>query len=130
MENIFFDSWESILRTLLIGLFSYVALILMLRIVGNRTLSQLNAFDFIVTVAFGSTLATVILTKEVALADGLLALALLIFLQILISKTSTSSKFLRSLIKTDPFPLFFNNFLRDVLHRHRITQDEILQLSV
>lgn len=101
----------------------------MLRVVGNRTLSQLNAFDFIVTVALGSTLATVILSKDVALADGLLALALLIFLQLLISKASTSSRFFRKLIKTEPFLLFFKgSFLQHALQRHRITQDEILQI--
>lgn len=101
----------------------------MLRVVGNRTLSQLNAFDFIVTVALGSTLATVILSKDVALADGFLALALLIILQLLISKASISSKFFRKLIKTEPFLLFFKGtFLQNALHRHRITQDEILQI--
>ena len=41
----------------------------------------MNAFDLVVTVALGSTLATVLRTKSVALADGLAAFALLIFLQ-------------------------------------------------
>ena len=129
MEKIFFDSWESIVRTFLIGIFSYGGLVLMLRVVGNRTLSQLNAFDFIVTVALGSTLATVILSKDVALADGILALALLIALQLLISRASVSSKAFRSIIKTRPFLLFFKgNFLQDALDRHRITEDEVLQI--
>ncbi len=33
----------------------------------------MNAFDFVVTVALGSALATVIISKEVPLAEGLLA---------------------------------------------------------
>ena len=33
----------------------------------------MNAFDLIVTIALGSTLATVSLSKNVALADGVLA---------------------------------------------------------
>ena len=45
-------------------------------------MSQLNAFDFIVTVGLGSTLATVILSKYVAIVDGVLALPLLIGLQL------------------------------------------------
>ncbi|RZJ88157.1 MAG: DUF421 domain-containing protein, partial [Hymenobacter sp.] len=81
MEKIFFTSWESLVRTLVISLLAYVGLIVMLRISGKRTLSKMNAFDLIVTVALGSTLATVLLSKSVALADGLLAFALLIGLQ-------------------------------------------------
>ena len=69
MEQIFFTSWTSIFRTLIIGVLAYVGLILMLRVSGKRTLSKMNAFDLIVTVALGSTLATVLLTKSVALAD-------------------------------------------------------------
>ena len=54
--------------------------LLLLRVSGKRTLTRMNAFDLVVTVALGPTLATVLLTKSVALADGLAAFALLIFL--------------------------------------------------
>lgn len=129
MEKFFFDSWDSILRTLLIGVFSYLGLILLLRIAGSRTLSQLNAFDFIVTVALGSTLATVILNKDVPLLDGLLALALLILLQLAISKASTTFKTFRKLVKTEPFLLFYKGqYLPRALGKNRITEDEILQM--
>ena len=50
-------------------------LVIFLRLSGKRTLSKMNAFDLVVTVALGSTLATVLLTKDVALADGALAFA-------------------------------------------------------
>lgn len=92
MNNIFFDSWDSILRTLVITILAYVALIILLRISGKRTLSKMNAFDFIVTIALGSTLATVLLNKSVSLADGVLALFLLIGLQFLITFFSVRSK--------------------------------------
>ncbi|MBD0377567.1 MAG: DUF421 domain-containing protein, partial [Flavisolibacter sp.] len=72
MKNIFFDSWESIIRTIIITVLAYALLIFLLRTSGKRTLSKMNAFDFIVTVALGSTLATVMLNKNVALIDGVL----------------------------------------------------------
>ena len=50
---IFFNGWEGIARTLVIGVLAYLALILTLRISGKRTLSKMNAFDLIVTVALG-----------------------------------------------------------------------------
>jgi len=42
----------------------------MLRVSGKRSLAKLNVFDLVVTVALGSTLATTLLSKTVALAEG------------------------------------------------------------
>lgn len=83
-----FDSWSQILRVLVIGTVSYTALVGLLRVSGKRTLGQLNAFDFIITVAFGSTLATIVLSSDVAFFEGLPALALLVGLQFLIAWAS------------------------------------------
>ena len=49
-----FDSWGDIARVLLVGSAAYATLIVVLRLSGKRTLSQLNAFDFVITVAIGS----------------------------------------------------------------------------
>jgi uncharacterized membrane protein YcaP (DUF421 family) len=68
----FFSGWESLFRTLVVGVLAYVALVAFLRLSGNRTLSKMNAFDLVVTVSLGSTLATVLLTRDIALADGAL----------------------------------------------------------
>ncbi len=70
LNNIFFQNWQSISRTLISTALAYIAMIIMLRISGKRTLAKMNAFDFIVTIALGSSLATVALSKDVALADG------------------------------------------------------------
>lgn len=128
MDKIFFDTWESFLRTFIIGILAYTGLVLMLRISGNRTLSRLNAFDFIVTVALGSTLATVLLNKNIALVDGLLGFAMLIGLQFGITWLSARYKSVRKLIKTEPFLLFYNgDFLKETMRIQRVTEDEVLQ---
>ncbi len=49
---------------------AYLALVFLLRISGKRTLSKMNAFDLVVTVALSSTLATMLLSKSVALLPG------------------------------------------------------------
>lgn len=56
-----FSRWAGIVRVVIVGTLAYVALVLLLRVSGKRTLSTMNAFDLVVTVALGSTLATVIL---------------------------------------------------------------------
>lgn len=78
----FYDNISGLVRVLVVSPLAYLWLILVLRISGKRTLAQLNAFDFIVTVALGSTLATVLLSSSVAWAEGALALALLAALQL------------------------------------------------
>jgi uncharacterized membrane protein YcaP (DUF421 family) len=42
---------DSLIRVALVAPAAYIALIVLLRISGKRTLSQFNAFDFVVTVA-------------------------------------------------------------------------------
>jgi uncharacterized membrane protein YcaP (DUF421 family) len=122
-----FDSWAGLLRVLVVGTLAYVSLVLFLRISGNRTLSKLNAFDLVVTVALGSTLATVLLSKDVALLEGLLAFALLIFLQFVVTWISARSGAFANLIKAEPRLLVHEGqLLRTSLRRARITEDEML----
>lgn len=126
IENVFFSNWESLVRTFIVGLLGYFALILMLRISGKRTLSQMKEFDFIVTVALGSTLATVLLSKDVSLADGTLALAMLISLQYLLAYLSLRSKKVSRLISSDPTLLFYRGeFLWAALKKERVTEGEV-----
>ena len=52
----FFDDWNGLLRTVVVGILADIAIVVLLRITGKRTLSKMNAFDLIVTVALGSTM--------------------------------------------------------------------------
>lgn len=127
MGQFFFNSWESLLRILIVGVLAYVGLVLFLRISGKRTLSKMNAFDFVVTIALGSILATVIVSRDVSLADGLTALALLIGLQFLVTWSSVRWRAVTQLVTGEPALLFFRGrFLDRSLLRSRVTRDEVL----
>ena len=126
MKNIFFESWESILRTGVITILAYAFLIFLLRLSGKRTLSKMNAFDLIVTVALGSTLATVMLSKDVVLADGVLAFFLLIFLQFIITWLSVRNKVISNLVKSSPSLIVYKGeFLKQMMKKERIDEDEV-----
>jgi uncharacterized membrane protein YcaP (DUF421 family) len=125
-EAMLFDGWSGPLRVILVGTLAYVGLIVALRATGKRTLSKMNAFDLIVTVALGSTLAAILLDRTVPLLDGLTALGLLVGLQYLITWGSVRSATLRRLVKSEPTLLVRDGaFLRDAMHRTRVTQDEV-----
>lgn len=121
-----FDSWTGLARVLVVGILAYLAMVFLLRISGKRTLSKMNAFDFIVTIALGSTLATVLLSEDVALAEGILAFALLIFLQYIITWLSVRSSTVFQLIKAKPELLFYQGqFLESVMKQERVNEAEI-----
>jgi uncharacterized membrane protein YcaP (DUF421 family) len=122
-----FDSWAGLGRVLLVGTLAYGLLILLLRLSGKRTLSKLNAFDLVVTVALGSTLATVLLSRSVALAEGVLALALLVCLQYVIAWLSVRSPRFQAFIKAEPTLLLHRGrFLDGALRAERISRAEVL----
>ncbi len=124
----FFESWDPIIRLLIVGVTAYFVLIVLLRGTGKRTLSKMNAFDFVVTVALGSTLATILLNKEVPLAEGGLALALLIFLQYAVTWLAVRSSSVKKLIKGEPRLLFHGgDYLLQAMKAERVTVDEMLQ---
>jgi uncharacterized membrane protein YcaP (DUF421 family) len=121
-----FDDASGLLRILFVGIVAYGALVTFLRVSGKRTLSKMNAFDLVVTVALGSTLATVVLSKDVPLAEGLLALALLIALQWVVAWGSVRSQRVSELVKSEPQILYHRGqMIEAALKRERVTPEEI-----
>ncbi len=122
----FFDNWSGIIRILIVGVLAYIAPIIFLRVSGKRTLSKWNAFDFVVTIALGSTLASVVVSKDVVLIEGVTAFALLIGLQFVITRLSVRFDFVKKIVKAEPTLLFDKGeFLHAVMRRQRVTELEI-----
>ena len=125
----FYDDWFGLVRVVIVGTCAYLALIALLRISGKRTLAKLNAFDFVITVALGSTLATVLLSSSVALAEGVTALGVLIGLQYLVAWASVRSRRVERLVKSEPALVYRNGFLHDAMRQERVTVNELSQAA-
>jgi uncharacterized membrane protein YcaP (DUF421 family) len=126
VDSLLFDGWSGLARTLIIGVLAYAVLVVFLRLSGKRTLSKMNAFDFVVTVALGSTLATVLLSTSVSLAEGALAFALLIGLQFVVTWSSVRAGWVRRLMTGEPLLLLHRgHLLPGALRRARVTEDEL-----
>ncbi len=122
-----FDTWAGLDRILLVGPLAYGALMVLLRVSGKRTLTKLNAFDLVITVALGSTLATVVLSKDVALAEGVLALGLLVGLQYVITWSSVRFRRVEDAVKAEPTLLLHRGrFLDSAMTAQRVTRAELL----
>lgn len=62
---------------------AYVFVVVLLIITSKKTLSGMNVFDLVVTVALGSILATTILSAGTSLPQGLFAIAVLAGIEVL-----------------------------------------------
>lgn len=123
-----FDGWSDIVRVLLVGAAAYVTLVVLLRLLGKRTLAKLNAFDLVVTVALGSTLATVFLSKDVSWSEGAVALALLGVLQLVVSWTTVHLAGGRGMVTAAPTLVLRDGApLEAALRSQRLTEAELRQ---
>ena len=123
----FFDGWDDLVRVLVVGVLSYAGIVVLLRATGKRTLSKMTAFDFIVTVALGSILASLLLNEDVTLSEGLLAIAVLCVLQYAVTWLSLRSEWFQSLVKARPAVLLSRGErLPEAMRRERVTEEEIL----
>ena len=124
--HLFFDGWAGVGRTLAIGILAYTVVVVFLRLSGLRTLSKMNAFDFIVTIALGSTLATILLNKDVTLAEGAAALGLLVGVQFAVTWSSVRYPWVKRLVTGEPHLLLYEGrLLDDALRSTRVTPDEV-----
>ncbi len=125
-QAMFFQNWAGIVRTIIVGTLAYAALVASLRISGKRTLAKLNAFDLVVTVAIGSTFATILLSESVALAEGVAALLLLIALQYTVAFLSVHSKTFARAVRSEPTLLVRDGeVLEGAMRRARVTHEEL-----
>ena len=128
LQEILFGDPAFLARVLIIGICAYVALVVIVRLSGKRTLSSMNAFDFIVNVAIGSILASTIVSRDVSLAEGILALGILVVLQYAVSWFSVRSAKVQKAVKSEPCLIFHaGEFLHGAMQRERITESEIRQ---
>lgn len=122
----YFSGWEPLVRILVVGTLTYVALVVVLRISGSRSLASMNAFDFIVTVAIGAVFGRGMTAKSVSLAEVGAALFLLVALQFVVAWLQTRWTGAMGFITSPPRLLYYRGeFLRDAMQRERVTEAEM-----
>ena len=122
-----FSDWQTIAEIAVTSVVVYAALVVLLRVTGKRTTSKMNNFDWIVTVALGSMVSTVILIEEVVLLEGLTAIVALVVLQFCVTWTVVRCSKAGKLLKSSPRLLYYRGeFCEKALRQERVTEEEIL----
>lgn len=125
-DPIFFDGWGSLLSILISAPFVYVLVIVAVRIAGKRSMSQLNNFDWVVTVAMGAVAALSIVLASVTVLDAAVAIGTLLLLQIVTTYATSRSRRAEQIIKADAaFLVVDGQFLTDQLAAHRLSEGDI-----
>ena len=122
-----FSNLNPFLEVIVAGFISYIAIIVFLRISGKRTLSKWNSFDFVTTIAFGSVLASALLSTKDTFGKAILAFALLVLFQYVITWIAVRSSLIQKLIKSEPALLLYRGEMQqDVLKKERVAEGEVL----
>ena len=82
------------------------AIVLLTRINGLRSFSKMSAFDFGITVAIGSVLASTLMSPSSGLVPGLTALAALFLVQAVIKRLRVGSDSFQGKIDNTPLLVF------------------------
>ncbi|MGP4120588.1 DUF421 domain-containing protein [Psychrobacter aquimaris] len=126
MELIFFDNIDKLGRIVLTTVMVYVLVVLATKVSGKRSTSQLNNFDWIVTVMIGSLGASTILLKDLPFVEGVSSILVLYLLQFLVTKYASISPQFSSFILSEPRIVFYQGqFLPDAMRAERLTRQEI-----
>ncbi len=126
MEKVFAFDAEDLLRVLVSALIVYVLLIVYIRILGKRSTSELNNFDWIVTVSVGSIVASTVILKDISIIEGGLSVLILMMLQFAVTKLMYKSKKIREVVKSTPQLLLFEGeFIDENMKMERILKPEV-----
>ena len=125
LNHIFSTEWPKVWEIALCALGVYVVVILLTRIFGKRSLSKMSSFDFAMTVAVGSIMASTAMSPDTSLTEGATALLVLYFFQ-------TSVAFLRryrlfyQVIDNSPLLLMDGSeILHENLKQARVTVNDL-----
>ena len=120
--------WSDLFRVVISGAGAFVVLLVSIRLVGNRTLSSMNASDFIITVAIGTTFASTMLSRDVPFAAGAAAIVTLIGIQALTVWVSVKYPRLRHQAEGEPVVLLRDGVAQErAMERAHVSMGELRQ---
>lgn len=126
MDMLFFDNFEKLGRIALTTVMVYIIIVFTTKVSGKRSTSQLNNFDWIVTVMIGSLGASTILLKSIPLIEGVTSIFILYALQFLVTKYASISPQFSNFILSEPRIVFYQGqFLPEAMQAERLTRQEL-----
>lgn len=125
-STLLWDGWEPIVHSVVMVVCGFLALVLMLRVSGPRTMAKMTPLDFIVAVSIGSAFGRTLTATSVPLAQTVLVLALLVGLQWLFAAARARSSRVRTLLDHPPVLLYYQGQMQHrALRRHKLLEEDV-----
>jgi uncharacterized membrane protein YcaP (DUF421 family) len=123
-ESWLFTSWSTVGWIVLSGVLMLLAVVVIVRITGLRSLAKMSSFDFTVTVAIGSILGSVVASGS-PISQGAVAVASLLGVQWSIAQFRRRS-FGSKVVDNTPILLVRDGqFIEEALTKARVTHSDV-----
>ena len=117
------DAYDMVVTTVLL----YIFIIAAVRVLGVRSISHMNNFDWITIVAIGAISGASIVTPQVSAVHGMLAIGALFAMQWLVTWLAARSETCANLFKENPRILVADGRVdKELLKHERVTEEEVL----
>jgi uncharacterized membrane protein YcaP (DUF421 family) len=114
---------DSVLRAITI----YVVLMILFRISGRRSISQITTFDFVLLLIISEATQNALIGNDYSMTNGFLVILTLVGLDILLSLWKRRSPTIEKLLNGVPLVVVENGQpLRDRMNKARIDEDDVL----
>lgn len=121
------STWPDLLAVVVATVIIYIAFVALVRIMGQRSLASMAAFDLALVIAVGSLIARTSLLREPTLAQGLVALVTLFALQHIIARLRRFSR-INHLVSRRPVLLVADGaVLHTQLDKANLLEEELRQ---
>lgn len=122
----FLIEWQQVFGISLSALGFYLGLMLFTRLMGLRSFSKLSSYDFAMTIAIGSILASTVTSDSPSLLQGLLAVGVLFVIQAFISMIRRKVKPIKTLLDNQPVILMAHGeYLGDNLKEANLSPSDV-----
>lgn len=125
MDKLFEISTTSVFNIIISSVAVYIAVIIFTRVFGKRSFSKMSSFDFAMTVAIGSLLATTILSSSVSIPEGVLGLLIVYILQLTAAYFRRYKPFADAIDNTPLLLMDGPTILHENLIKARVTEGDL-----
>ncbi len=118
--------WHTLLAIIFSAIVMYLALLILIRLVGLRSFSSMSGSDYVVTIAIGAIIAKTILDPTTSILMGIFAIVSLFILQVIFDRLRQKFPSFNNLTDNRPQLLMKNGkILEDNLRKARMSDREL-----
>jgi len=127
MNEWFSTSWQAVAMVAASTLWIFIAVIVLTRVCGLRSFSKMSGFDFAMTVAVGSVIASTVLTPSPPMLQATAALICIFGLQLLTAKARTRSEAVSKMVDNEPLLLMRGKIMLERnMHLSSVTRNDLI----